>query len=88
MKRLKDNAMLIILCIVMICCTVFVNKKIDEINWELWSMNYKMDNLPTYNLWSDIYRQIDYIQSDLDSIYTDVNNIKQDIDDIWYKLGI
>ena len=88
MKRLKENLTNILLIIVIIICTVCICNKIDESNWELWSMNYKMDNLPTYSLGNDIFMQLDYIQSDLDSIYKDVNNIKQDVDDIWYKLGI
>lgn len=85
-KRLLDNLISILLIITVIVCTVYLCKEIDKCNLLLYSIDYKMNNLPTYSLGSDIYEQLDYIQSDLDSIFSDVNVIQQDVDDIGYVL--
>lgn len=59
MKRLKDNIMLIILCIVIICCTVSINIKIDSVENEI-------NNKVGY-VWvkaDSIWWKLDHISSD------------------------
>lgn len=67
MKRLKDNIMLIILCIVIICCTVSINNNIDKVVREnsdyLASRIY--NDTPSIDLVHDIYRDIHLIKSEI-----------------------
>ena len=66
-KRLKDNIMLIILCIVIICCTVSVNNKIEKEVKENtdYLANRIYTDLPSVDLVYDIYRDLHTLKSKL-----------------------
>lgn len=40
MERLKNNIMLIVLSIVIICCTISVNKKLEDVSRQMENLNY------------------------------------------------
>lgn len=66
-KRLKDNTMLIILCIVMICCTVSINNHIEKSTRENtdYLANRIYTDLPSVDLVYDIYRDIHLLKGAL-----------------------
>ena len=67
MKRLKENAMLIILCIVIICCTVSINNKIEKTVYENtdYLANRIYNDTPSIDLVYDIYRDLHTLKSKL-----------------------
>ena len=86
-KRLKDNAMLIVLCVVIICCTMSTNKKLDSVYERIDSFAYDTV-LPWIN---DIYHVLDYIESAVENTDKKVKDIHLmldwSLDDIVYYLG-
>ena len=86
MKRLKENAMLIILCIVMICCTVSINKKLDLVYERIDLLDYNTI-LPWIN---DTYHVLDYIESAVENTDKRVKDIylmlDWSLDDILYYM--
>lgn len=66
-KRLKDNAMLIILSIVIICCTVSINNHIEKATRENtdYLANRIYTDLPSVDLVYDIYRDIHLLKGAL-----------------------
>ena len=65
--RLKENIMLIILCIVIICCTVSVNNKIDNVVKENtdYLANRIYTDLPSVDLVYSIYWDLNLIKWEL-----------------------
>lgn len=86
MKRLKDNLMLIVLCIVIVCCTISVNKKLNEISWKVENLEYNIV-LPWIN---DIYKVLDNIEWTAETTDKRIKNIELmldwSLDDIVYYL--
>ena len=80
--------MLLIVCIVIICCTVSINKKIDEISWGLWTIDYMMNNIPNYTQIWEMLENTNNLWDSVTNIEADVEQIRQDIDDIWYQMWI
>jgi hypothetical protein len=46
-KRLKENAMPLVVCITIIICTACIYHKLNDTNWELWAIKSKIDLLET-----------------------------------------
>jgi hypothetical protein len=77
-KRLKENAMLIILCIVIICCTVCVCNKVDSakdnvIVWIKTVIEDKSSYEQVSSIHEDLSDKIDIVQATVEGI------IKRDI---------
>ena len=78
MKRLKENAMLIILCIVIICCTMCVYNKVDSakdsvIVWIESVIENKSSYEQVSSIHEDLSDKIDIVQATVEGI------IKRDI---------
>lgn len=66
-KRLKDNLMLIILCLISIICSLCISIKLDDLDMRLFNIEWYMNKISNLDLSSQSY---------LEEINKNVNLIK------------
>lgn len=87
-KRILDNIATLLLIITIIICTSCICNRLDEANWELWGINYRVENIDLGGTVSNnsVSNEISKIKDKVDSMENYLDALDWNVWDILYYM--